>query len=86
MYWSGLGNPRNRRNEMMACVRGMEQVAESRGDSAFFVTVTCPSRFHSVNEDGSLNPKYNGATVRDASDYLVYDVFAVARKNSTKKA
>ena len=85
MYWSGLGNPRNRRNEMMACVRGMEQVAESRGDSAFFVTVTCPSRFHSVNEDGSLNPKYNGATVRDASDYLVYDVFAAARKKLNKE-
>lgn len=85
VYWSGLGNPRNRRNEMMACVRGMEQVAESRGDSAFFVTVTCPSRFHSVNEDGSLNPKYNGATVRDASDYLVYDVFAVARKKLNKE-
>lgn len=85
VYWSGLGNPRNRRNEMMACVRGMEQVAESRGDSAFFVTVTCPSRFHSVNEDGSLNQKYNGATVRDASDYLVYDVFAAARKKLNKE-
>ncbi|MEB7742889.1 replication endonuclease, partial [Escherichia coli] len=29
IYWAGLANPRNRRNEMMACVRGMEQVAEA---------------------------------------------------------
>ncbi|EFF0635189.1 replication endonuclease, partial [Escherichia coli] len=85
VYWSGLGNPRNRRNEMMACVRGMEQVAESRGDCALFVTVTCPSRFHTVNDDGSLNPKYNGATVRDASDYLVYDFFAAVRKKLNKE-
>ncbi|EEZ5179300.1 replication endonuclease, partial [Escherichia coli] len=80
VYWAGLGNPRNRRNEMMTCVRGMEQVAEARGDVAFFVTVTAPSRFHSVNDDGSLNPKYCGATVRDASDYLVYRFFAAVRR------
>ncbi|EPN7822227.1 replication endonuclease [Escherichia coli] len=80
IYWAGLSNPRNRRNEMMACVRGMEQVAEARGDVAFFVTVTAPSRFHSVNDDGSLNPKYCGATVRDASDYLVYRFFAAVRR------
>ncbi|ELH1948974.1 replication endonuclease [Escherichia coli] len=80
IYWAGLSNPRNRRNEMMTCVRGMEQVAEARGDVAFFVTVTAPSRFHSVNDDGSLNPKYCGATVRDASDYLVYRFFAAVRR------
>ncbi|WP_238873791.1 replication endonuclease [Escherichia coli] len=84
IYWAGLSNPRNRRNEMMACVRGMEQVAEARGDLAFFVTVTAPSRFHSVNDDGSLNPKYCGATVRDASDYLVYRFFAAVRRAINK--
>ncbi|EFN7674436.1 replication endonuclease, partial [Escherichia coli] len=84
IYWAGLANPRNRRNEMMACVRGMEQVAEARGDVAFFVTVTAPSRFHSVNDDGSLNPKFCGATVRDASDYLVYRFFAAVRKAISK--
>ncbi|HFO6451003.1 TPA: replication endonuclease, partial [Escherichia coli] len=66
------------------CVRGMEQVAEARGDVAFFVTVTAPSRFHSVNDDGSLNPKYCGATVRDASDYLVYRFFAAVRRAINK--
>ncbi|HAI0884093.1 putative endonuclease from prophage, replication protein A (GpA) [Escherichia coli] len=80
IYWAGLSNPRNRRNEMMTCARGMEQVAEARGDVAFFVTVTAPSRFHSVNDDGSLNPKYCGTTVRDASDYLVYRFFAAVRR------
>ncbi|EPV6108415.1 replication endonuclease, partial [Escherichia coli] len=66
-------------------VRGMEMVAELRADVAFFITVTTPSRFHSVNENGSLNPKYNGATVRDASDYLVYDFFAAVRKKIKKE-
>ncbi|EER9977168.1 replication endonuclease [Escherichia coli] len=84
IYWAGLSNPRNRRNEMMTCARGMEQVAEARGDVAFFVTVTAPSRFHSVNDDGSLNPKYCGATVRDASDYLVYRFFAAVRRAINK--
>ena len=84
IYWAGLSNPRNRRNEMMTCARGMEQVAEARGDVAFFVTVTAPSRFHSVNDDGSLNPKYCGATVRDASDYLVYRFFAAVRRTIDK--
>ncbi len=85
VYWASTSNPRNRRNEMMACCRGMEMVADERGDVAFFVTVTAPSRFHSVNEDGSLNPKYRGATVRDASDYLVYDFFAAVRKKINRK-
>ncbi|HFV3750391.1 TPA: replication endonuclease, partial [Escherichia coli] len=80
IYYASTSNPHNRRNEMMACVKGMELIAQERGDVAFFVTVTAPSRFHSVTDAGTLNPKYKGATVKDASDYLVYNFFASARK------
>ncbi|HCN6418659.1 TPA: replication endonuclease, partial [Escherichia coli] len=80
IYYASTSNPHNRRNEMMACVKGMELIAQERGDVAFFVTVTAPSRFHSVTDAGTLNPKYKGTTVKDASDYLVYNFFASARK------
>lgn len=34
-------NPAHRRNEMMACVKGLELIAEMRGDCAVFYTITC---------------------------------------------
>lgn len=42
-------NPAHRRNEMMACVKGLELIAEMRGDCAVFYTITCPSRFHATS-------------------------------------
>lgn len=33
-------NPAHRRNEMMACVKGLELIAEMRGDCAVFYTIT----------------------------------------------
>lgn len=72
-------NPAHRRNEMMACVKGLELIAEMRGDSAVFYTITCPSRFHATLNNGRPNPKWNSATVRESSDYLV-DTFAAFRK------
>lgn len=72
-------NPAHRRNEMMACVKGLELIAEMRGDCAVFYTITCPSRFHATLNNGRPNPKWTGATVRQSSDYLV-DTFAAFRK------
>ncbi|MEA7025547.1 replication endonuclease, partial [Salmonella enterica subsp. enterica serovar Anatum] len=68
-------NPAHRRNEMMACVKGLELIAEMRGDCAVFYTITCPSRFHATLNNGRPNPKWTSATVRQSSDYLV-DTFA----------
>ncbi|WP_348924408.1 replication endonuclease, partial [Escherichia coli] len=85
IYYASTSNPQNRRNEMMACVKGMELIHYERGDVAFFVTVTAPSRFHSVTEKGTLNPKYKGATVKDASNYLVKTFFSSVRKTIDKK-
>lgn len=72
-------NPAHRRNEMMACVKGLELIAEMRGDCAVFYTITCPSRFHATLNNGRPNPKWTNATVRQSSDYLV-DTFAAFRK------
>lgn len=77
-------NPAHRRNEMMACVKGLELIAEMRGDCAVFYTITCPSRFHSTLNNGRPNPKWTSATVRQSSDYLV-DTFAAFRKAMHKR-
>ncbi|EFO0290749.1 TPA: replication endonuclease [Escherichia coli] len=72
-------NPAHRRNEMMACVKGLELIAEMRSDCAVFYTITCPSRFHSTLNNGRPNPTWTNATVRQSSDYLV-GMFAAFRK------
>ncbi|MEI9737491.1 replication endonuclease [Enterobacter kobei] len=72
-------NPAHRRNEMMACVKGLELIAEMRGECAVFYTITCPSRFHATLSNGRPNPKWTSATVRQSSDYLV-NMFAAFRK------
>ncbi|HGO5345223.1 TPA: replication endonuclease [Klebsiella michiganensis] len=72
-------NPAHRRNEMMACVKGLELIAEMRGDCAVFYTITSPSRFHATLNNGRPNPKWTSETVRQSSDYLV-DTFAAFRK------
>jgi hypothetical protein len=64
----GTGNKAIRRGELMMRIRGFEEVAQDLGHVGMFWTVTCPSKFHSV---GGTNAKYNGATPRDAQDYLV---------------
>ncbi|MEG5898758.1 replication endonuclease [Enterobacter bugandensis] len=72
-------NPAHRRNEMMACVKGLELIAEMRGDCSVFYTITCPSRFHATLNNGRPNPKWTSTTVRQSSDYLV-NMFAAFRK------
>lgn len=71
VYYAGVSNPVHRKAEMMATMKGAELIAESRGDKAVFLTVTCPSKYHATTENGHPNPKWNGATMRDSSDYLV---------------
>ncbi len=71
----GMGNKTLRRGELMTRIRGFEEVADALGHVGCFATITCPSKFHAV---GGTNPKYNGATPRDAQRYLV-DVWAAIR-------
>jgi hypothetical protein len=64
----GTGNKAIRRGELMMRIRGFEEVADTLRHVGMFWTQTCPSKFHSV---GGTNPKYNGATPRDAQAYMV---------------
>ncbi|WP_308732912.1 replication endonuclease [Escherichia coli] len=80
VYYAGVSNPVHRKAEMMATMKGLELLAEARGDRAVFLTVTTPSKYHATTENGHPNPKWNGATMRDSSDYLVNTFFAAVRK------
>lgn len=60
-----------RRAELMTRVRGMEDYANEFGYVAYFVTITCPSYFHSkIKGSGLSNPLYRGKTPRQGQDYL----------------
>jgi len=63
----GISNKKNRRNDLMVRIRGMEDIAATLKHVALFWTITTPSKFHS---QGGQNPKYNGATPRQAQAYL----------------
>ncbi|WGE29431.1 replication endonuclease [Edwardsiella tarda] len=80
VYYASASSPKHRRFEMMTTMKGIEMIAEERGDVPTFITVTCPSRFHAITENGHPNPKWDGSTIRDSSDYLVGHFFAAVRK------
>ena len=65
-----VSNPKIRRSELMVRMRGFEDLAASQGRVGEFYTITCPSKYHSTNKGGIPNGKWNGATVREANDYL----------------
>lgn len=60
-------NPAIRRGELMTRIAGFEAVARECGHAAEFWTATAPSRFHAM---GGRNPRYAGATARDAQQWL----------------
>ncbi|WP_410470718.1 replication endonuclease [Edwardsiella tarda] len=80
VYYASASSPKHRRFEMMTTMKGIEMIAEERGDVPTFITVTCPSRFHVTTEDGHPNPKWDGSTTRDSSNYLVDRFFSAVRK------
>lgn len=66
----GQSNPVNKRNELMLRMRGYEEIARDMNLNGLFLTLTCPSKYHAINSDGTKNKKYNGSTPKEASDYL----------------
>lgn len=67
----GMANKANRKGELMLRMAACEEIAEELGHVGLFVTVTCPSKYHAViAKTGAFNPKYQGATPRQAQDYL----------------
>lgn len=66
-----VSNPAIRRSELMVRIRGFEEIARELGHVGLFITISCPSKFHSAYADtGKRNRKYNGATPREAQAYL----------------
>jgi Bacteriophage replication gene A protein (GPA) len=65
-----LSNPGLRRGELMARIKGFEKVADKLKWEAIFATATAPSAFHPQLFHGAANPRYSGATVREAQDWL----------------
>ncbi|AOF14801.1 phage replication protein [Yersinia enterocolitica] len=70
MVDASISNPTIRRHELMARMKGIELVAQSRGDVGVFYTITCPSKYHANNQSGHANPKWNHSTPPQAQAYL----------------
>lgn len=70
MVDASISNPSIRRHELMARMKGIEFVAQSRGDVGVFYTITCPSKYHATNASGHANPKWNHSDVKQAQKYL----------------
>lgn len=66
-----ISNPQIRRNELMTRARGFENIATAQGEIGVFVTLTCPSKYHSTYaKSGDFNPKWNGSTPWQGQQYL----------------
>lgn len=65
-----------RRGELMTRIRGCEEYAQQAGHVGAFFTLTCPSRFHAMHAPrgkagrATKNARYDGATPRDAQQWL----------------
>lgn len=66
----GTANRAIRRGELMTRIRGCEELADVAGHPGVFLTLTCPSRFHSTIYTGRPNPKYTGLSPRDGQLWL----------------
>ena len=80
-----------RRGELMTRIRGCEEFADAHEHTGLFLTLTCPSRFHAVLSGGqsrwakpTKNKKYEGATPRDAQQWLC-KMWAKARAKMARK-
>lgn len=66
-----VSNPKIRKAELMARIRGFEDHSKTENHDALFLTVTCPSKYHrSFSKSGDENPKWGGYTPLDAQKYL----------------
>lgn len=68
-----ISKPLNRRNELMTRIRGTEELAVEMGCIGYFITLTCPSKYHAVKSNGKHNRKFfrfGCPTVRAGHKYL----------------
>lgn len=70
----GVSNPFIRRGELMTRVRGTEELAVELGHVGYFLTMTCPSKYHVMRKSGSRVSAFDNAGCPDpraAQAYLV---------------
>jgi hypothetical protein len=81
---TSTSNKAIRRGELMTRIRGCEEIASECGHFGIFLTLTCPSRFHSTRRDGTPNEKHDGSTPRDAQNWLC-DRWKLARAKMNRR-
>lgn len=69
-YDHSIANPAIRRCELMARIRGFENICNALGYVGEFYTITAPSRFHATTKDGRNNGKWQGASPAETQQYL----------------
>ncbi len=65
-----VANPAIRRCELMARIRGFENICNELGYVGVFYTLTAPSKYHATTKAGYRNSKWNGASPSDTQSYL----------------
>ena len=70
MVARSVANPAIRRHELMARMRGFEDLANERGHAGVFYTITAPSKYHSTHSKGGFVEQWAGASPRDTQQYL----------------
>lgn len=68
--YKSIANPAIRRVELMNRMRGFEDIADEFGYSGAFITITAPSKYHSVHSKGGFVENWIGNTPRDTQSYL----------------
>lgn len=69
-YDGSVANPAIRRCELMARIRGFEDICTEMGFVGEFYTLTAPARYHATIKTGHRNRKWNGASPADTQRYL----------------
>lgn len=67
---ASVSNPAIRRAELMTRMKGFEDIAKEMGHVAEFITLTAPSKFHSMLSSGGANPQFTRDSPRDAQAWL----------------
>ncbi|NIF50115.1 replication endonuclease [Enterobacter sp. Ap-1006] len=69
-YDGSVANPAIRRCELMARIRGFEDICSGLGYVGEFYTITAPSKYHATTKAGYRNTKWNGSNPADTQSYL----------------
>lgn len=90
---ASVANPANRRNELMARIRGCQEYADSVGFVALFVTLTAPGKYHRLKKRGKYfieNKNWNGEAPIAAHRWISrsWEQFrsAIGRETKTRPA